>query len=186
MKLKLKRVRIAFCQHLHTAGAITAGDTPKFSATFLIPKSDAEQVQRISEVIKAEAVEKWRDKADGVLKALAADNKICLRNGEAKSQYDGFSDCFYIAANSKVKPLILDVDKSPLAESSGKPYAGCYVDAVVDVWAQDNQYGKRINAGLRGVRFVEDGDAFTGAGVANANDFDDIAVTSGNSVADYL
>jgi len=186
MKLKLKRVRIAFCQHLHTAGAITAGDEPKFSATFLIPKSDAEQVQRISETIKAEAAEKWRDKADGILKALAADNKICLRNGEGKSQYEGFSDCFYIAANGKVKPLILDVDKTPLDASSGKPYAGCYVDAVIEIWAQDNQYGKRINARLQGVRFVEDGDSFTGAGSARADDFDDIAVSSGGSVTDYL
>jgi hypothetical protein len=28
------------------------------------------------------------------------------------------------------------------------------------VWAQDNQYGKRINAALRAVQFVKDGAPF--------------------------
>jgi len=187
MILKLKHVRIAFCQHLHTAGSSIAGEKPKFSATFLIPKDDAAQVQQISAVIKAEAVNKWGGKADALLKTLAADNRICFKDGEAKAQYDGFAGMFYIAASNKIKPSLFDIDKTELAESSGKPYAGCYVDAVIEIWAQDNQFGKRINAQLKGVRFVEDGDAFTGTGVANADDFDDIAVGgNGNSVADYL
>ncbi|MWN55950.1 ssDNA-binding protein, partial [Escherichia coli] len=53
--------------------------------------------------------------------------------------------------------------------------AGCYVNAVIDIWAQDNNFGKRINASLGGVQFLRDGDAFAGGGVASADDFDDIS-----------
>ena len=73
------------------------------------------------------------------------------------------------------RPLVIDKDKSPLTEQDGKPYAGCFVNASVELWAQDNNYGKRINASLRGVQFFKDGDAFAGGGAASEDEFDDIA-----------
>jgi len=45
-------------------------------------------------------------------------------------------------------------------EENGKPYAGCYVNMSIRLWAQDNQFGKRVNAQLRAVQFVKDGEAF--------------------------
>ena len=50
-------------------------------------------------------------------------------------------------------------------------YSGCYVDCSVEIWAQDNQYGQRVNAQLRGVMFVRDGDAFGAGGSASADEF---------------
>jgi tripartite-type tricarboxylate transporter receptor subunit TctC len=47
-----------------------------------------------------------------------------------------------------------------LTEDDNKPFAGCYVNATIRLWAQDNQYGKRINAQLRAVQYVKDGAAF--------------------------
>jgi hypothetical protein len=55
--------------------------------------------------------------------------------------------------------------------SSGKPYSGCYVNAVIELWAQDNKFGKRINASLMGVQFLRDGQRLSGGGVASADDF---------------
>jgi hypothetical protein len=49
------------------------------------------------------------------------------------------------------------------------------VNASIELWCQDNNYGKRINASLRGVQFLKDGEAFAGGGVANADEFDDLA-----------
>ncbi|MNP74169.1 hypothetical protein D3C76_1710040 [compost metagenome] len=47
---------------------------------------------------------------------------------------------------------------------------------IVDIWAQDNSYGKRINAQLQGIQFVKDGEAFSGGGTsADASDFEEIA-----------
>jgi hypothetical protein len=47
-----------------------------------------------------------------------------------------------------------------IIESDNKVYAGCVVNATVRLWAQDNNYGKRINAQLRAIQFVKDGAQF--------------------------
>ena len=69
---------------------------------------------------------------------------------------------------------MIDVNKSPLTEQHGKPYSGCYVNAFVEFWTQDNNYGKRVNATLLGVQFYRDGESFSGGGVADTDDFDDL------------
>jgi hypothetical protein len=81
-----------------------------------------------------------------------------------------------VSSRNKVRPLVLDRDKSPLTQSDGRPYAGCYVNGSIELWCQDNAYGKRINATLRGVQFYKDGEAFAGGGSATADEFDDLGV----------
>lgn len=108
-----------------------------------------------------------------------------MRDGDLKP-YEGFAGCFAVKASNKIKPTVYDVDKSPLDESSGKLYAGCYVDVKLSIKAWEANGGKGVSAYLKGVRFVREGDAFAGGGVARADDFDDIAVSDGGSVADYL
>jgi hypothetical protein len=173
MKVKLKSVRLAFSQNLHTAGTFNGEGKPKFSCTLLVPKSDAEQLVAVNDAIAAVAREKWGAKADAVLKGLIAGGKVCIRDGATKADYAGFEDAFFISTSSEVKPTILDRDGSPLGEASGKPYAGCYVHAIIDVWAQDNAFGKRINAQLSGVKFVKDGEPFAGGRPAAESDFDE-------------
>lgn len=60
--------------------------------------------------------------------------------------------------------------------ADGRPYAWYFAKGVVDIRAQDNNFGKRINASLGGVQFLHDGDASAGGGVAGTNDLDDISV----------
>jgi hypothetical protein len=43
---------------------------------------------------------------------------------------------------------------------------------LTDVWPQDNAYGKRVIASLKGVQFVKNGDAFSGGAPASADEFD--------------
>ena len=88
---------------------------------------------------------------------------------------DGFGEgVFFFNASNTKRPTLVDRDRAPLIEDDGKPYAGCYVNAIVKPWAQDNQYGKRINFSLEGIQFVRDGEAFGGGG-ATTEDFDVIA-----------
>jgi hypothetical protein len=69
--------------------------------------------------------------------------------------------------------LVIDRDKTPLAESDNRPYSGCYVNCIIELWAQNNAYGKRINANLLAVQFYKDGQPFGDAGAnASVNDFD--------------
>jgi hypothetical protein len=65
--------------------------------------------------------------------------------------------------------------KAPLSASDGKPYSGCYVNALVELWAQAHaEHGKRINASLMGVQFSKDGERLSGGATAAADDFDAI------------
>ena len=83
----------------------------------------------------------------------------------------------YFPAQKAVLPQALglkSVAVVPLTAADGRPYAGCYVIANVELWAQDNNYGKRINASLRGVQFLRDGDAFSGGGAASEDEFDEV------------
>jgi len=59
-------------------------------------------------------------------------------------------------------------------EDDGTIYAGCYVNAIISLWAQDNTYGKRINAQLEGVQFCNNGEPL-GAGGIDVDEFDAFA-----------
>lgn len=180
MRHKLENVRIAFCQNLFNPALIDAAGKPlhkpTYSSTFLIPKTSP-LVAEVRKTIEAVAAEKWKTTSATVLRALAAEGKVCLKDGDLKTQYDGFEGCMFINASTDKAPLVVDKDKSQLSERSGKPYAGCYVIALVDIWAQDNKYGKRINAQLKGVQFYADGDAFSGSAPASEDDFSDVSDT---------
>jgi len=173
MQITIKNVRLAF-PVLHTAEAFGDSDKKDFSGAFLIAKNDP-QIKEINRVIDAVAVEKWKDKAAAMVKSIRAGDKMFIHDGDSK-EYDGYAGNFFMNARNEVRPAVIDRNKAPLTAEDGKPYAGCYVDVSLDIWAQENKYGKRINAKLRGVRFVADGDAFTAAGTTgSADDFDDLA-----------
>lgn len=174
MKLKLTNVRLAF-PALFEAKTVNGEGEPAFSAAFLVDPADP-QVKAINAAIDAVAKEKFGAKADTVLKQMRAGDKVCLHNGDSKADYAGFPGNLFIRSRSKTHPLVLDADKSALTAQDGRPYAGCYVNASIELWAQDNNYGKRVNASLRGVQFLKDGDAFAGGGAASEDEFDDVAV----------
>jgi len=173
MKIKLENVRLAF-PVLFEAKTVNGEGKPAFSASFLIDPKDP-QIKKINQAIAQVAKDKWGAKADAVIKQMQAQDKLCLHDGDLKDMYDGFSGNLYISARATSRPLVIDADKTPLAEADGKPYAGCYVIASVELWAQDNNYGKRLNASLRGVQFLRDGDAFAGGGAALPDEFDDLS-----------
>lgn len=182
MKIKLNNVRLAF-PALWEAKTVNGEGKPAFSAALLIERSD-KQNAAINAAIDAVAKEKWGAKAEQQLKLMRATDKICLHNGDLKSNYAGFEGMNFISSRNAARPTVLDSDKTPLTESDGRIYAGCYVNVVLDLWAQDNNYGKRVNATLMGVQFFREGDAFSGGGSASDDDFDD--VTSGSEAEDFV
>lgn len=172
MKLKLTNVRLSFPE-LFTAKMVNGTGKPAFSACFLIDPSDP-QVVALNAAIEKVASDKWGAKAPAIMKQMRATDKICLHDGDLKSNYDGFVGMLYVSARNSARPLVVDRDKSPLVAQDGKPYAGCYVNASIELWAQDNSYGNRLNASLRGVQFLRDGDAFAGGDAATPDEFDDL------------
>lgn len=182
MKIKLNNVRLAF-PVIWEAKAVQDGDKPSFSAAFLMPPEHP-AVALIEKGIEVLAKEEWADKAPTILKQMKANGRICLQDGDLKSQYAGYEGHLFINARSATRPLVVDQQKRILAASDGIPYAGCYVNASIELWAQANKYGQRINASLGGIQFLRDGDAFGGGRSASIDDFDD--VSEGSDADDIL
>lgn len=177
-KMVLTEVRLAFANIWEPKAIGTnANAEPRCSASLLIdPKTQGAIMDAVKAKIKEVAVEKWGVKAADVLKSLAAKGDLCLHNGDTKADYEGFSGMWFVSASNPTRPVVVDRDKSPLTRADGKPYSGCYVNANVDIWAQDNQFGKRINAKLLAIQFVKDGESFSGG---EAHDDDDFGVVGG-------
>lgn len=182
MKIKLNNVRLAFPQ-LFEAKSVNGEGEPAFSASFLMdPKHTAAAELRAA--FETLGKDKWGAKWPAIKKEIEAKDRTALHDGDTKSSYGGFEGNLFVSARTKTRPLVIDKDKTQLDSADGKPYAGCYVNAVIELWAQDNNYGKRINASLRGVQFVRDGEAFGGGGSASEDDFDD--VTEGAAADDLV
>lgn len=178
MDMQLRNVRLAFTQSLFRAQAVQGG-APSHNIKCLIdPKTQKKLIAEIEAAMDEVAEAKWGTKAEKIMATLKKEQRLCLRDGDDKPDWDGFEGMMYLSASNKTKPLIIDRDRTVLGETDGKPYAGCYANVTINLWAQDSKdYGKRINAQLRGVQFVKDGDAFAGGGVASANEFDDLSDT---------
>ena len=175
--LLLNNVRLAFPALFEpTSIASTDGkpSKPRYSAMLIIGP-DHPQLQEIKDAQSAVAKDKWRDKAPTIMKGLEKQDKIALHDGDTKAKYDGFEGSFFISAASpgdKPAPKVVDRDRSPLSAKSGRPYSGCFVNVIVDLWAQDNQYGQRINATLGAVQFFADGDSFGAGRQADTDEFE--------------
>lgn len=172
-QLRLENVRFTFTQALFDAKQVQGQGEAKFSCTGLLTK-DHPQLQAISAAIVAVAQAKWGAKADEVLKSLKASDRLPMHDGDAKSQYQGYAGNYFINASNKMRPLVIGPARENLTAAEGKPYSGSYGNMIVQFWAQDNQFGKRINASLLGVQFVKDGERLAGGGVAAADDFEAI------------
>ena len=168
MKLVAKGVRASFpC--LFETEKYNGTDTEKYAITLLIPK-DSDTVKQIKDAMAAVSAEKFG-------KTPPKGLKLCLQDGDEK-EYDGYANHVYLKATTKRRPVVIDKDKTPLTADDGKPYAGCYVNASIDFWAMDNQYGKRILCNLNGVQFAKDGEPFGSGGNTAMGDFDDISDSS--------
>lgn len=182
-RLLLKDVRLAF-PHLFEPTTVAGEGKPRYSATLIIP-ADHPQLAEIRAKQEAVAKDKWRDKAAAMVKGLDKQDKLALHDGDTKVKYDGFPGNFFIsaAAQENAAPTVIDRDRSPLSAKSGRPYPGCYVNASIEFWAQDNNYGQRINAQLRGIQFLRDGDSFSAGRPADADEFEE--VTEGAGADDF-
>ena len=175
MKLHLSNVRLAFPK-LFEPETFNGEGKPAYSAAFIIDPKHPDMA-KVKAAIEQVAAEKWTAKAKPILAAILAKDDSCLHNGDLKAQYEGFEGNHYLSSRCYTRPLVINADKTPLAAQDGRPYAGCYVNASIEIWAQDNGFGKRVNATLKGVQFLRAGDAFAGGAPASEDEFDDVSNT---------
>lgn len=179
-RIMLKDVRLSF-PGLFEATPFEAGGKPKFKATFLIPK-DSPQLAEIEKKIKAVFLTKFPKKTEKQLDAIRGNKmRFTLQDGD-DTEYDGYAGHMYIGAKADVRPTLLDRNKNNVVESDGVLYAGCYVNASIEIFAYDNA-GPGISANLRGVQFSRDGDAFAAGRPASDDEFE--TVTDGTDAGDF-
>ena len=150
MNIKLNNVRLSFPALFEREKF--EGKEGKFAATFLSDKEKKENYQAV--IAECERVQKEA-------KIKVPRDKWCIRDGD-ESEYDGYQGCWSIKASTDKRPTIVNRDRTPISKDDEILYAGCYVNAIISLWVQNNQFGKRINANLLAVQFVADGEEFSG------------------------
>lgn len=151
---------------------------PRYSGNILV-ELDSPDHKKILAAMRAAAAEKWgENKADAALRALTGQAKVAAYNGELKPDIPGYDGSFVVQANTKATQppaLVATINGENVKldnETQSTIYSGCYVNAIVEFWAQDNQWGKRINAQLCGLQFVKDGVPFAGGRPAATDEFE--------------
>ena len=144
---------------------------PKFNIVMLFDK-DAD-ISELKKMANQAAKAKWGDKIPSGIRSP-------FRDGNDKD-YDGYEDCTFIGATSKLKPGLIDRKHQAILDES-EFYAGCYARAVVTAFAYDKAGNKGVSFGLQHVQKLRDGEAFSGRGKAE-DAFDKIG--GGENEEDY-
>ena len=176
-KVKLKDVRLSF-PDLFEPVQYQGKGAFRYNASFLIVRG-SENDKAVNAAIKAEVAAEFPDpvKAAKFLESVKGNsNKMCYTSGDLK-EYEGYAGMVVLTSHRQQKagrPTVIDGNKAPLTAQDGKPYAGCYVNASVDIYVQTGE-NPGIRCGLAGVQFSKDGDAFSGGRAASPDEFEDIA-----------
>ena len=184
--VQLKHVRIAFIDDLFEPGQYEGKGDFRHTATLIVEPGSAND-KAVQEAIQKEAVGMWGKKADAMLEDLRGNkNKFSyMKNKKDKSGdvYEGFENMYALSAVRKAKdgaPLFLHNIKDSstgkaqrLTGKEGVIYAGCYVNAKVEMWAQGGTYSG-MRCGLLGVQYDAPGDSFGGASRPTDDGFDSI------------
>ena len=134
-------------------------DTGKYTATFILDKThDAAAIKEIQAQIAAITKDAFKGK-------ILGPDRICLKEGDSGDRPE-YENKMVIKGSTKKRPMVLGRDKRPITEEDNIIYAGCYVNGIISLWSQDNQFGKRINCTLEGIMFSGHGEPFGSAGVS--------------------
>ena len=170
-KIFLDVVRLSF-PVLITPQSFAKGQAPKFQSTFLLDPSDKAHAKMIKEIKKQYKLVVAEAFGEGT--KIPA-NKRCFglaKNHDKKKDYVGYEDMFYIATSNDTRPTLAGKKRERLDDDDVRTllYAGAYVNTVVTLWTQDHEVGgKGVNANLRIIQFVKNGEAF-GRGPASADE----------------
>lgn len=181
-RIMLKNVVLAF-PALAEPQSFGEGE-PAYGAKFPI-KPNSEQQKAIEAAVLAEAKEAWKDKADSVVKMLEEDGKVAFtkkvyRSKKTGEPYQGFDGMHYLSTrNAKTQPTVFNQygeEVSGKGDIERQAFSGAVVNASIEIWAQDNKWGRRINCSLRGVMLTGEGENFGGgSSPASADEFAGLA-----------
>jgi len=176
----LTKVRLAF-PDLWTPTSMKPDQPKQFGATFLIEKGSKNE-KLVRDAVAAVTKEKWKKDAEEEFDAIKDNPQACaFINGDSikKRKLDGYAGHMALTAKNKTRPTVARTENGrPVAitEADGIVYAGCYVNAKVEIWAQDNEHGRALRCSLLAVMYHSKGDAFGGGRVASLDEIGDLTV----------
>ena len=176
----LSNVRISFPQLVEPKKTTNEKGEVRtaWSADFILP-SDSQQYKQVMQQYMSLANEKWKERAQTIMQMIQADRKSrCYGNGAEKVNkttllpYDGYEGNAYVSAISNRQPQMIQPNGQPVDASNSMAYqaiargiyGGCYVNAAIRLWLQENTHGRGVRCDLVAVQFSKDGDAFGGGG----------------------
>lgn len=162
-QIKITNARLSFPSLFRKASF--QGAETKYEATFIVPKKGNEKWY---ESVKA-TIDNYVKEA----KIKVPNDKLFIKDGDDMDRPE-YADAWVVKAANNKRPTTINRDRSQVVEEDEVFYSGCYVNAIIEPWIQNNQFGKRCNANLLGVQFVKDGESFEGEYTASAEDFDEI------------
>lgn len=181
--VQLSGVRLSFpnvAEPQKTQGV--KGERISYNAEFLLPSTHPAWA-RFHAVVLEMATAKWKEMAPGVIQFCNANRKSrCYGGGEEKVKqstmkpYDGYPGNCFISAGRDKMPQIYDAqgklidpnDTMALQKEARRLYGGCWVNATVKPWMQENEHGRAIRADFVGIQFLRDDTAF-GEGAVDAS-----------------
>lgn len=149
--IRIDRIRLSY-PHLSEPWGKNEGDKKKYSATGLALKETHEEakkliVEEINKLLVSSKIGK-----------LASEHKF-IKNGDDSGKDEAEGMWIIKASENPDKPPALRNRKGALmtpVQAAPIFTAGVLVNILLRPWAQNNQHGKKINANLIGVQFVED------------------------------
>lgn len=163
-----------------------------WSADFILPP-DSQQYKQVMQQYMTLASEKWKERAQTIMQMIQADRKSrCYGNGAEKVNkttllpYDGYEGNAYVSAISNRQPQMIQPNGQPVDASNSMAYqaiargvyGGCYVNAAIRLWLQENTHGRGVRCDLVAIQFAKDGDAFGGGGADVTGMFGAVAAPS--------
>lgn len=190
----LSNVRISFPQLVEPKKTTNEKGEVRtaWSADFILP-SDSQQYKQVMQQYMTLANEKWKERAQTIMQMIQADRKSrCYGNGAEKVNkttllpYDGYEGNAYVSAISNRQPQMIQPNGQPVDASNSMAYqaiargiyGGCYVNAAIRLWLQENTHGRGVRCDLVAVQFSKDGDAFGGGGADVTGMFGAVAAPS--------
>ena len=149
--------------NLFTARAAAEGQTPKYSACALIPKTDKATKAKIDAAIREIYEENKNTKFKGL---LFEEVQIPLHDGDGRKPKGGAygEECkghWVLNTSAKNKPGVVDGDRKAVTDSA-KVWAGEYARFAINFYAYDTAGNKGIACGLNGVQILGYGDPIDG------------------------
>jgi len=143
------------------------GGSERYSVSVLIPKDDKETIKAINDAVDA-AIEEGIAKFGGKKPNKAA-IKLPLRDGDTEREDEAYAGHWFINANSKTAPQIVDKAVKPILDRD-EVYSGCYARVSLNFYAFNSNGNKGIACGLGNIQKIRDGESLGGRSSA-ADDF---------------